>query len=53
MEIWDEVIKEYNNELNRLKNVLGEGGAESFSHYRQIVGHIQVLSGVEKFLQLF
>ena len=41
MEIWDAVIKEYNSELLRLKNIIAEGGAESFSHYRELVGHIQ------------
>ena len=33
MEIWDEVIKEYNYELNRLKNVLGEGTVEGYAQY--------------------
>ena len=32
MEIWDEVIKAYNEELNRLKMLLGNGTAESYSH---------------------
>jgi len=41
MEIWDEVIKDYNEELNRLKNIMSGGNAESFSHYRELVGHIQ------------
>ena len=41
MEFWDAVIKEYNSELLRLKNIIAEGGAESFSHYRELVGHIQ------------
>ena len=40
MEIWDEVIKEYNNELLRLRSLVSDGGADSFSHYREIVGHI-------------
>jgi len=40
MEIWDEVIKEYNDELNKLKNTLGNGNAETYSHYRQIVGQV-------------
>ena len=40
MEIWDEVIKEYNDELNKLKNTLGNGNAETYSHYRQIVGQL-------------
>ena len=44
MEIWDEVIKEYNHELNRLKNILGEGNVEGYAQYRQIVGQI---TGIE------
>jgi hypothetical protein len=41
MEIWDEVVKEYNNELLRLRSLVSDGNADSFSHYREIVGHIQ------------
>jgi hypothetical protein len=41
MEIWDEVIKDYNEELNKLKNIISNGTAESFANYRQLVGHIQ------------
>ena len=43
MEIWDEVIKEYNNEINNLRLTLGNGSAEYYSHYRQIVGSISSL----------
>jgi|TARA_S200002703_G_scaffold140367_1_gene131591 hypothetical protein len=43
MEIWDEVIKEYNNEINNLRLTLGNGSAEDYSHYRQIVGSISSL----------
>ena len=50
MEIWDEVIKEYNYELNRLKNILGEGSVESYSQYRQVVGQI---TGIEWSRQIF
>ena len=50
MEIWDEVIKEYNHELNRLKNVLGDGTVESYAQYRQLVGQI---SGVEWSREVF
>ena len=50
MEIWDEVIKEYNYELNRLKNVLGEGTVEGYAQYRQIVGQI---AGIEWSRQIF
>jgi|TARA_R100001594_G_C3935120_1_gene239179 hypothetical protein len=41
MEIWDEVISVYNDELNKLKNVVGDGNAETFSHYKHLVGQIQ------------
>ena len=44
MEIWDEVIQEYNEELNKLKNTLGDGNAENYSLYRQLVGR---LNGIE------
>ena len=50
MEIWDEVIKEYNNELNTLKNIIGGGKAESYSHYRELVGHIH---GIEWSREIF
>jgi len=30
MEIWDEVIKDYNEELIRLKNIVSSGNAESY-----------------------
>ena len=50
MEIWDEVVKQYNNELVRLKNLVSEGGAESFSHYRELVGHVQ---GIEWSREIF
>tara|TARA_R110002060_G_scaffold16664_2_gene23135 strand:- start:387 stop:581 length:195 start_codon:yes stop_codon:yes gene_type:complete len=43
MEIWDEVVKEYNNEINNLRLTLGNGSAEDYSHYRQIVGSITSL----------
>ena len=43
MEIRDEVIKEYNNEINNLRLTLGNGSAEDYSHYRQIVGSISSL----------
>ena len=38
MEIWDEVIKEFNQEINNLRLTLGNGNAEDYAHYRQIVG---------------
>ena len=44
MDIWDEIVIEFNEELNKLKTTLGNGSAEDYSHYRQIVGSI---SGIE------
>jgi len=41
MDIWDEVIKEYNNELDKLRITVSSGQAEDFAHYRQLVGLIQ------------
>jgi len=43
MEVWDEVIKEFNQEINTLRISLGNGSAEDYSHYRQIVGSISSL----------
>ena len=43
MEVWDEVIKEFNQEINNLRLTLGNGGAEDYPHYRQIVGSITSL----------
>ena len=43
-DIWDEVIAEYGEEMNRLRFSLSQGLAEDYSHYRQIVGSI---SGIE------
>ena len=43
MEIWDEIIQEFNSEIERLKASLGDGAAEDFAHYRQLVGSIQGL----------
>ena len=43
MEIWDEVIQEFNTEIQKLRLTLGGGGAEDYAHYRQLVGSIQGL----------
>jgi hypothetical protein len=40
MDIWDEVVSEYNNELTKLRNNVSDGQADNFAHYRQIVGNI-------------
>ena len=43
MEIWDEVVQGFNSEIERLKTSLGDGSAEDYAHYRQVVGSIQGL----------
>ncbi len=43
-DIWDEVVSEYNNEINNLRTALSNGSAEDYAHYRQMVGSI---SGIE------
>ena len=40
MEIWDEVVQEFNQEINTLRISLGNGAAEDYAHYRQLVGSI-------------
>ena len=45
MEIWDEVVQEFNEEIERLKVSLGDGVAEDFAHYRQLVGSVKGLEG--------
>jgi|TARA_R100000329_G_C7554577_1_gene196046 hypothetical protein len=37
----DEIIKAYADEIQNLKNVLGDGSPESYAQYRQLVGTIQ------------
>jgi|TARA_R110000796_G_scaffold32528_1_gene85091 hypothetical protein len=44
MNIWDEVIKGLNEEIDNLRITLSNGSAEDYSHYRQIVGSI---TGIE------
>jgi len=43
MDIWDEIITEYNKEIKSLRLTLGNGSAEDYAHYRQIVGSISSL----------
>ena len=40
-DIWDEVIKEYNSELDKLRLTISGGQADSCAHYRQLVGLVQ------------
>ena len=42
-DIWDEVVSEYGEEINRLRISLSQGVAEDYAHYRQIVGSISSL----------
>ena len=44
MDIWDEVVSEFNNKINDLRLTLGSGLAEDYPHYRQVVCSI---SGIE------
>ena len=44
MNIWDEIVTEFNTEINTLRTTLGNGSAEDYSHYRRIVGSI---TGIE------
>ena len=44
MDIWDEIIQEFNSEIEKLKTTLGNGSAEDYPHYRQLVGSI---SGID------
>ena len=44
MDIWDEIIKQFDVEINKLQSDLGNGSAQDYPHYRQIVGSI---SGLE------
>ena len=41
MDIWDEVLKEADNELTKLTLTVSGGQAEDFAHHRQLVGLIQ------------
>jgi len=40
MDVWHEIVSEFNSEINKLQRNLGEGMAEDYSHYRQVVGSI-------------
>ena len=43
MEIWDEVVQEFNDEIQKLRITLASGAAEDYAHYRQQVMAIQGL----------
>ena len=44
MEIFDEIIKRYADEIQNLKNTLANGNADSYESYKQLVGTI---TGIE------
>ena len=39
MEAWDEIVLEYNKEMERVKEVLSEGAPSSFAEYQNLVGY--------------
>ncbi len=43
MNIWDEVVQGFNEEINKLRLTLSNGSAEDYAHYRHIVGSISSL----------
>ena len=40
MDVWHEIVSEFNSEITKLQRNLGEGMAEDYSHYRRVVGSI-------------
>jgi len=49
MDILDEITNVYNEEIIKLKSSLGNGSAEDYAHYRQMVGSI---SSIEWAIQI-
>ncbi len=41
MNIYEEVSKEYDKQIEELKNLLAYGAASSYADYKQIVGRIE------------
>jgi|TARA_R100000781_G_C4039556_1_gene113501 hypothetical protein len=41
MELFDEIRHAYSEEIKKLQESLGNGSAEDYPHYRQMVGSIQ------------
>ncbi len=39
MEVWDEIVLELNKELEKVKEVISEGGPSNFSEYQNLVGY--------------
>jgi hypothetical protein len=44
MELWDEVVQKYNEELENIVRGIASGSADSFSTYKYMVGYC---SGIE------
>ena len=51
MEIFDKVLKAYDEELSQLKEPLGNGSAEDYPHYRQLVGSIASIEWAKQTLK--
>jgi len=51
MEIFDKVLKAYDEEVRNLKETLGHGSAEDYSHYRQLVGSIASIEWAKQTLK--
>jgi len=51
MEIFDKVLKAYDEEARNLKETLGNGSAEDYSHYRQLVGSIASIEWAKQTLK--
>jgi hypothetical protein len=51
MEIFDKVLKAYDEELSQLKETLGNGSAEDYPHYRQLVGSIASIEWAKQTLK--
>lgn len=51
MEIFDQVLKAYDEELSQLKETLGNGSAEDYPHYRQLVGSIASIEWAKQTLK--
>ena len=51
MEIFDKVLKTYDEELSQLKETLGNGSAEDYPHYRQLVASIASIQWAKQTLK--
>jgi len=49
MEVSNEALRKYNEELNLLRINLANGQADSFDNYKQLVGRIQ---GIEWYIEV-